>query len=80
MNPLAWIYQFITDKKRKISHRFAVIIVIITGIIIVDNILGLSFHLRINNKIEELRKVDFIIQNPLTDTISKSYAFSLRMS
>ncbi|MDP4263297.1 MAG: hypothetical protein Q8941_12285 [Bacteroidota bacterium] len=78
MNPLAWIYQFITDKKKKISHRFAVIIIIMTGTILLDNILGLSFHYRITNKISEIQQVNSIIQNPMSDSITKNYAFYLR--
>lgn len=78
MNPFDWFYHFITDRKKKITHRIAVIVICIFAVILVDNALGLSFHFRINNKLEELKKVDLIIQNPLSDSITKSYANYLR--
>jgi cation transport ATPase len=49
-------------------------------LLIVDNGLDWSFHYRISNKIDELEKVESIIQNPKTDSATMQYAFQLRNS
>jgi len=56
----------------------SVVIVITAALLLVDNGLGISFHYCVTNKMEELSKVNLIIQNPLSDSTTKAYAISLR--
>jgi hypothetical protein len=53
-------------------------LVVALSVILLDNLLGVSFHYRITNKMDELAKVNSIIQNPLSDSITKSNAIFLR--
>ncbi len=78
MNPFLLFYQFVTDKKVKISHRAVGIIILILFVILIDNVMGFSFSYRMNTKLEQLRKIDAIIQSPTADSITKSYAVNLR--
>jgi hypothetical protein len=56
----------------------SVILAISFFVIVLDNVLGFSFHYRMSNKIDELTKVNLIIQNPLSDSIIRSNAVVLR--
>lgn len=78
MNLFEPFISLITDPKRKMSHKTAVVISFVLITIFLDNYLGISFHFKITNQIEELKQADAIIKNPLSDSITKSYAQVLR--
>jgi hypothetical protein len=56
----------------------SIVLIVVLSVILLDNLLGISFHYRINNKMDELEKVNALIQNPSSDSITKSNAVSLR--
>src|SRR5258705_1837611 len=78
MNPLQWVYSFVTNVKGKTSHKLTAIILIILIIYLVDNVMGFSFHYEMNRRISELKEVNSIIQDPNADSVAKAYALELR--
>lgn len=69
---------YLTDKNVKLSQRAIIILLFSLFALIIDNTLGLSYHYRVSNKIEELQKVDLMLQNNKTDTIIRYYTAYLR--
>lgn len=78
MNPLKFIYQFLIDSKIKISHRAAIIITILFGLFIIDNILGFTFNYKARTQLEIIKKADELITNEKTDSITRVYAERIR--
>jgi hypothetical protein len=78
MNPFLWLYEFATNRKLKLSHRAAFFVIGFFMIIAIDNIMGLSFHLKMSNRIDEIKRVDALLQNPASDSLTRQYAFKLK--
>ena len=72
------ITDAVTDKSKRLSYRAALAIVIVTTLFTIDNVVGFSFHYRINNKLEQIEKVNLIIQSNNADSTAKRYAYYLR--
>lgn len=72
------LLQFITDSRNRFTQRMSVVIIVLAGVVLTDNTFGFSYHYRMNAKIEELAKVNSIIQNPLSDSLTKTLALSWR--
>lgn len=73
------IVKVITDKDRKISHRAGLVLIAMVGVILLNNILGFSSHYTMENKLEDLKKVNEIITNKNSDSITIQYAKDLRI-
>jgi hypothetical protein len=72
------ITQFIFDGNRKLSTKATVVVFVIIGILAIDNILGFSYSYNTNNKIEQVQKLNSIINNPHTDIVTEGFAKRLR--
>jgi hypothetical protein len=68
------IFAFFIDNTKKISHKAAIIIVVLSTLLIIDDTLGLSYTYKQNNRIDLLKKANEIIENSKVDTTLKSYA------
>jgi hypothetical protein len=68
------LLQFVSDNRRSLSYRASVVIIFTTVGLILNNELGFSFNYRMNSKIEELTKLNSLIDNPLSDSITKANA------
>ncbi|MCU7547784.1 hypothetical protein OCK74_01600 [Chitinophagaceae bacterium LB-8] len=72
------ITEYLTDENRRLSTKAAFVILALFMIVLVDNILGFSFHYRTDKKLEELQKVAGIINDTSADRTTKAYAAALR--
>lgn len=70
--------QFLLDEKRRLSSKAAVSVLIVVGILVVDNILGFSYYHSNNNKIDQLQKLNSILQDTKVDSTTKVFATNLR--
>lgn len=59
--------EYILDSNKKISRRVSLVILIILGIILTDNILGFSTYYINNNKIEQISKINNILRDSISD-------------
>lgn len=70
--------QIITDDRRRVSSRAGFVIIIVIGVLVIDNLMGFSFHYQKEKNIQELEKLSSIIKDSSIDSTSKAYAISLR--
>jgi hypothetical protein len=70
--------EFITDGKRRLSVKAAFIVVAIISVFILDNLIGFSFHYQEQKKIAEIEALNIIIKDHSNDSISITYASTLR--
>ncbi|MFN8415570.1 MAG: hypothetical protein U0U66_04480 [Cytophagaceae bacterium] len=77
-NFLSHITEFLFDENRRLSSKAAVVVLIILAIFIVDNILGFSYYYSTDKKIEQVQKLNSIINNASTDSITKSFSIKIR--
>lgn len=74
------ISEFLFNKNERLAAKAGVVIILIIGVILIDNILGFSYHYNLTNKIETLKKLNDIIRDPTTDSITKSFAINERIN
>lgn len=72
------ITEYLTDEDRQLSSKAAFIVLIILVVVFVDNVLGFSYHFRIDKKLDEIQKINTIIKDPTVDSTTKAYAIQLR--
>ena len=70
--------DFVFDERKKISSKAAIIILSILGLVLVDNLIGFSYSYLLNNKIEEVQKLNSIISDKSSDKLTIKYAVKLR--
>ena len=71
-------FTFLTDKTRRFSHKATMIMSLLAILILVDNILGISYYYNNQNKIEQIQKISELIKNPSLDEKSKDELKQLR--
>ncbi|MFT3738009.1 MAG: hypothetical protein QM786_04570 [Breznakibacter sp.] len=54
------LIEIITDRTKSFGIRASLFISIIAGVIIADLILGLSYNIQLNNKLNQLEKIQFL--------------------
>ncbi|MFN8290760.1 MAG: hypothetical protein U0U70_10915 [Chitinophagaceae bacterium] len=77
---MSWIdsaINFFKEKDFKLSHKLTATIVVLFGLFIIDSVFNFSFHYRTIKKIDELEKLNVII-NSAADSVTKAYALKLR--
>ena len=72
------ITVFLLDGNKKLSTKATVVLFTILAILLVDNIIGFSYHYNTQTKIEEINNINSIINDSLTDKETKSNAIKLR--
>jgi hypothetical protein len=72
------LLQFVSDSRNRLSHRMSVVLISAVIVFLLDHELGISFHYEMDNKINELEKVNSIIQNPLSDSLTEEKAITWR--
>ncbi len=72
------ITVFLLDGNKKLSTKATVVLFTILAILLVDNIIGFSYHYNTQRKIEEINNINSIINDSLTDKETKSNAIKLR--
>lgn len=78
MNPFEKFIEYVLDEKKKISNRVALVIVIIISLFLIDNVLGFSYSYVNNNKIEQLSKLNAIINDTASDEVTVTISKELR--
>ena len=71
--------DFVFDERKKISSKAAIIILALLGILLIDNIVGFSYSYLLDNKIEEVQKLNDIITNKSSDNFTINQAIKLRV-
>jgi hypothetical protein len=70
--------DFVFDERKKISSKAAIIILSILGLVLIDNLIGFSYSYLLNNKIEEVQKLNSIISDKTSDKLTIKHAVRLR--
>ena len=70
--------DFVFDERKKISSKAAIIILSILGLLLIDNLIGFSYSYLLNNKIEEVQKLNSIISDKSSDNLTIKHAIRLR--
>ena len=70
--------DFVFDERKKISSKAAIIILSILGLLLTDNLIGFSYSYLLNNKIEEVQKLNSIISDKSSDNLTIKHAVRLR--
>jgi len=70
--------MFFLDKGNKFYQKSLIFLISITILIVIDIQFGFSTHVFYDNKINELQKVSSIINDPKTDSLTKSIAVDIR--
>lgn len=78
MNPFEKFIEYVLDEKKKISNRVALVIIIIISLFLIDNVLGFSYSYVNNNKIEQLSKLNSIINDAASDEVTIKISKELR--
>ncbi|WP_125722964.1 hypothetical protein [Flavobacterium ustbae] len=78
MNFFDKFFDFVFDERKKISSKAAIITLVIFGIFLINNLLGVSQNYIVNNKIEQIEKLNIIISNPVSDSITIKSAQKIR--
>lgn len=78
MSYLDHITAFLFDENRRLSSKAAVVFFIVLSILFIDNVLGFSYSFTIDKKIEQVEKLNRVIKDPSTDSITKQFALSIR--
>ncbi len=72
------IVAYITDKERRLSTKTYVTIIFLTLIIILDNIIGLSYHYSVDKKLNEIQLVGQILKDTTLENNTRSELIALR--
>ncbi|WP_338838982.1 hypothetical protein [Flavobacterium ginsenosidimutans] len=78
MNFFDKFFDFVFDERKKISSKAAIIILVLFGVLLINNVLGISSNYVINNKIEQIQKLNLIISNPASDDVTIKSAKKIR--
>ncbi|MFZ1528906.1 MAG: hypothetical protein WAT19_09150 [Ferruginibacter sp.] len=78
MSYIDHITEFLFDENRRLSSKAAVVVFAIIAIFVVDNVLGFSYYFSNNKKIEQVQKLNSIIQDTTSDSTTKTFAKELR--
>lgn len=72
------ITDFLLDEKRKLSSKATVLVFVILGVLFIDNILSFSYSYRSDKKIEQVKKLNLVINDVTSDSTTKAFALDLR--
>lgn len=64
--------------KSSVSQKAAIIVIAIALMIFADHLFDFSYNYRTSNRINNLEKINRVINNPITDSITKSAAVGVR--
>ncbi|RYJ39113.1 hypothetical protein NU08_1951 [Flavobacterium anhuiense] len=78
MNFFDKFFDFVFDERKKISSKAAIIILVLFGVLLINNVLGVSSNYVVNNKIEQIQKLNLIISNPASDSVTIKAAKKIR--
>lgn len=78
MKSFSWLADFAANNKIKLTHKGAIAIILITVVLLLDSYLGISFHYRTKNKLNEIESVNSLLQNKDLDSTSRQYILLLR--
>lgn len=70
--------DFVFDERKKISSKAAIIILSLLGLLLIDNLIGFSYSYVLNNKIEQVQKLNTIISDNSSDKPTIKQAIILR--
>jgi hypothetical protein len=78
MNWVDTLTKFLLDENRRLPFKVAIVVSIFVGIILIDNVLGFSYYYNTEKKIEQVEKLNSLLNDSLTDKASKTFALKLR--
>jgi hypothetical protein len=70
--------DWFTDPSRALPKKMVVAVVILLGIMMVNDLLGFAYYYRMNKKVENFERLTKIIGDSGTDSTSRAKAFVLR--
>jgi len=77
-NILDALAQIIADKNNSWTTRMGFVFLIAILALLLNDWMGFTYHYRMCNKIDDLTRINKIIQNPLSDSTTKAAAIALR--
>ena len=75
---LTKILSYLTDQGKRFSSKALMILIIIFGVLLVDNILGFSYYFSTEKQINQIEKLNNLIKDPITDSATMMYVVELR--
>ena len=78
MSSIDHFVNFLFDEKRKLSSKATVVLFVILAVIVIDNILGFSFSFSTDKKIEQVQKLNIMLQDSATDSTTKIFVLKTR--
>jgi hypothetical protein len=72
------ILTYITDKERKLSTKTYVTIICLALIIVLDNIIGLSYHYSVDKKLTEINVIGQILKDTTLEKSTRKELLTLR--
>lgn len=78
MNLFDRITDFVFDERKKISSKAAIIVLSLLGLLLIDNLIGFSYSYLLNNKVEQVQKLNSIISDKSSDKLTIKHAIKLR--
>lgn len=70
--------EFFFNKEKRLSSKAALGVFVILSVFVVDNILGFSYFYSTENKIASVQKLNLLLKDPSTDSITREFAKELR--
>lgn len=65
---LSTLLNFISDSQHKLSKRAALVVILLFGLLFVDNYIGFSDYYAYQNKIEQITKIEALLQRSDLDS------------
>jgi hypothetical protein len=78
MGALDTLVTYITDKERRLSTKTYVTIICLTLVIILDNVIGVSYHYSVDKKLSELQITGQILKDTTLDKNTRLELTTLR--
>ena len=72
------IIEFFGNTTLRLSHKAVFVLIVLVLIYVIDNYLDLSYNYKVSKKIEMLDRINAVIDNPKSDSVTLIYAISVR--